>query len=90
MYRHLLFYLLINLYILTICFQISEVIKCKEFLTLPTIPIELLQNSIEEKNATNTKHMCDMVLDWVKTVTEDQNLTLEDLCQKVRIFNYSS
>lgn len=28
-----------------------------------------------------------MVLDWVKTVTEDQNITLEDLCQKVRILN---
>lgn len=52
---------------------------------MPTIPVELLQNSHEEKNATNAKHMCDMVLDWVKTFTEEQNIDVEDLTQKVRI-----
>lgn len=70
--------------------NISEAIKSKEFLALPTIPVELLQNSLEEKNATNTKHMCDMVLDWVKTFTEDQNISLEDLTQKVNMLYLNS
>lgn len=65
--------------------NISEVVKGKELLALPTIPVELLQNSHEEKRATNTKHMCDMVLDWVKRFTEDQNGDIEDLTQKVHM-----
>lgn len=62
--------------------------KSKELLALPTIPVELLQNSHEEKNATNTKHLCDMVLDWIKTFTEDQNISIEDLTQRVSIVGF--
>ena len=65
--------------------NILEVVKSKELLALPTIPVELLQNSHEEKNATNTKHLCDMVLDWVKTFTEDQNIGIGDLTLKVHM-----
>ncbi|XP_054713920.1 influenza virus NS1A-binding protein homolog B-like isoform X2 [Uloborus diversus] len=65
--------------------NIVQVAKSKELLALPTIPVELLQNSHEEKNATNMKHLCDMVLDWVKTITEDQGVKLEELTQKVHM-----
>ncbi|XP_035224105.1 influenza virus NS1A-binding protein homolog isoform X1 [Stegodyphus dumicola] len=65
--------------------NISEVAKSKELLALPTIPVELLQNSHEEKIATNLKHMCDMVLDWVKAITDDQDISIDDLTQKVHM-----
>ncbi|GIZ05418.1 influenza virus NS1A-binding protein homolog [Caerostris extrusa] len=65
--------------------NINEVVKTKDFLALPTIPVELLQNSHEEKNATNVKHLCDMVLDWVKTIIEDQSVRIEDLAHKVHM-----
>ncbi|XP_015922988.2 influenza virus NS1A-binding protein homolog B isoform X2 [Parasteatoda tepidariorum] len=64
--------------------NISEVVKSKELLALPTIPVELLQNSHEEKNATNIKHLCDMVLDWVKSQADNQ-ITIDDLTQKVHM-----
>ncbi|GFQ74737.1 influenza virus NS1A-binding protein homolog [Trichonephila clavata] len=65
--------------------NINEVIKSKDFLALLTVPVELLHNSHEEKNATNVKHLCGMVLDWVKGVIEDQTVRLEDLAQKVHM-----
>ncbi|KAF8797157.1 influenza virus NS1A-binding protein homolog isoform X1 [Argiope bruennichi] len=65
--------------------KIANVIKSKDFLALPTIPVELLQNSLEEKNATNLKHLCDMVVDWVKMMIDDQNYRFEDLAQKVHM-----
>lgn len=64
--------------------------KSKEFLALPTVPVELLHCSHEEKNATNVKHLCGMVLDWVKAVSDVENVRIEDLAQKVRMCHLSN
>lgn len=63
--------------------NVNEVIKSKELLALPQIPVELLQSTSEEIQATNEQHLCEMVLDWVKKSFDDDKLNV--LSEKVHL-----
>ncbi|XP_076359904.1 influenza virus NS1A-binding protein homolog [Tachypleus tridentatus] len=54
--------------------NIGNIIQKKVFLSLPHIQIEQLQNSCEEMQATNQRHLCEMVLDWIKKCFDEHDI----------------
>ncbi|XP_022242439.1 influenza virus NS1A-binding protein-like [Limulus polyphemus] len=54
--------------------NIGDIIQKKVFLSLPHIQVEQLQNSFEEMQATNQRHLCEMVLDWIKKCFDEHDI----------------
>lgn len=65
--------------------NISEVIKSKELQCLPHIQVELVQHSNIEMDATNNKHLCHMVLDWMRASFDNEGVLMETLTEKVHM-----
>ncbi|XP_064457437.1 influenza virus NS1A-binding protein homolog isoform X2 [Ornithodoros turicata] len=64
--------------------NISEVLKSKELQSLPHIQVELVQHSNVEMDSTNNKHLCHMVLDWMRSTFGEQG-SLEAITEKVHM-----
>ncbi|KAG1714972.1 Influenza virus NS1A-binding [Nymphon striatum] len=65
--------------------NIDDVIKSEELLALPSVQVEVIQNSLEEIKATNDKRLCNLVLDWIKSCVENDELSVELLHDKIHM-----
>ncbi|XP_077538260.1 influenza virus NS1A-binding protein homolog isoform X3 [Haemaphysalis longicornis] len=65
--------------------NIAEVVKSKELQSLPHIQVELVQHSNLEMDATNNKHLCHMVLDWMRSSFDQEGVLMETLTEKVHM-----
>ncbi|XP_075553007.1 influenza virus NS1A-binding protein homolog isoform X3 [Dermacentor variabilis] len=65
--------------------NIAEVVKSKELQSLPHIQVELVQHSSCEMDATNNKHLCHMVLDWMRSSFDQEGVLMETLTEKVHM-----
>ncbi|CAN8020068.1 unnamed protein product [Ixodes persulcatus] len=65
--------------------NIAEVLKSKELQSLPHIQVELVQHSNLEMDATNNKHLCHMVLDWMRASFDQEGVLMETLTEKVHM-----
>lgn len=66
--------------------NMGKLVNTKVLRSLPLVQIELLQSSNKEIEATNTKHLCNMVLDWIKQMFETgENFSITRLSEKVHM-----
>lgn len=67
--------------------NMEKIVKGKSLASLPLVQVELLQNTSEEMQATNTRHLCNMILDWIKQIFDDVevNFSISRLTEKVHM-----
>ncbi|XP_022244488.1 influenza virus NS1A-binding protein homolog isoform X2 [Limulus polyphemus] len=65
--------------------NIDDIIQEKVFLSLPHIQVKQLQKSSEEMQATNHRHLCEMVLDWIKKCFDENDLKTGLVYEKVHM-----
>lgn len=70
--------------------NIDNIIQKKVFLCLPHIQVEQLQNCSEEMQATNQKHLCEMVLDWIRKYFDEDDLNIGLATDKVHMLYLNS
>lgn len=62
--------------------KISEVIKCKYVEKLDKIKIEVLQNSDQEIDSVNPRHLFTLISDWIRKEFDESRLTSNQLLMK--------
>ncbi|RWS14423.1 Influenza virus NS1A-binding-like protein, partial [Dinothrombium tinctorium] len=69
--------------------HISDVIESKYVEKLPKIQIEVLQNSSEERDLTNKKHLFNMVVEWIRKNFGNDNFNMDLITEKLHMLYLS-
>lgn len=70
--------------------NISEVIKCKFVEKLDKIKIEVLQNSDEEIDLVNPKHLFALIIDWCRKAFDENRLSSDKILMKTYMLYLNS